>query len=446
MHEDVVVFPRDEGFAAVKEGSREVLADGPDASDLLQKAIDACAGGGQVRLLSGVYPLRAPVFLRDGVRLCGSGRGTTLDVSAVASASAAKGKRVGIVLSKVKGASVANLRITGGDAVDANPRPGERDAEAVGVLLHKCGDCQLEGLLVERIPGYGIWIKDHAFLNRISHCSLAGNRGTQLRFENLFRGPYGDFIPNNVNDCTIYGGGPGVFFRDAILANLVGVSVYQTHGAAFHLTEGSNSVAFTGCRSYQITGDAFVCERSHELSVVGCVFCWHTGSGMILKDSFWGTVTGNEIIDNGSYNPDCTCWKHFFGDTPQRPVLVPAVKITNCHGFNVTANTIFNWGVAPPMADGILEDAASSHNTIVSNNVNYYQGEMADVLGKHSIDAHNLGCPGHPHYGDKQFYMPTTRIQSFDTSLTRGFIRDGFAAPPQVPEDVHKSRISVDDD
>ena len=123
------------------------------------------------------------------------------------------------------------------------------------------------------MPGFGVWLRDHAFLNRVEHCTLAGNLGTQLRMTNLQRGPYGDYIPNQVLGCTIAGGALGVFLQAAIVANFVGVTVYQTHGGAIRVTESSNSVGFTGCRTFQITGDAYVAEDSHEISLTGNVFC-----------------------------------------------------------------------------------------------------------------------------------------------------------------------------
>ena len=43
-------------------------------------------------------------------------------------------------------------------------------------------------------------------------------------------------------------------------------------------------------------------------------------------------------------------------------------------GFNVTGNTIFDWGVCPRLKYGIREDKASFKNVITGNNVNCYEG------------------------------------------------------------------------
>src|SRR6266542_3382251 len=125
--------------------------------------------------------------------------------------------------------------------------------------------------------------------------ALAGNGRANLYLDTLRAGQYGNFVPNLVTNCLIYGGGKGIECHRAIALNIVACAVHQTHGAAYHIHSRSHSVAISGARSYQISGDAVLVEDSHEFSLSGSVLCWHTGHGVAARDACWGTIAGNSV-------------------------------------------------------------------------------------------------------------------------------------------------------
>lgn len=66
----------------------------------------------------------------------------------------------------------------------------------------------------------------------------------------------------------------------------------QTRGPAYLLTDKSNSVLITGCRSFQIEDDAVRVDGSHELTIAG-------------------------LIDSGNVNPGTQDLTTRFDDLPE---------------------------------------------------------------------------------------------------------------------------------
>jgi hypothetical protein len=282
---------------------------------------------------------------------------------------------------------------------------------------------------VARFEEYGIWVRNNAFLCQIRGCSVAGNGVANLYFDNLARGPHGDFVPNLATHCTIYGGGQGIDCSRAIVLNIVGCVVYQTGAAAYHVRNTSNSVVISGCRSFQITGPAVLVEESHEFNLSSNIFCWHTGHGVEVRGCNWGTITGNEIIDSGSYNPGTPDTVTRVTDLPEGVPLHNGIELKHTQGYTVTGNAVFNWPVAPHMEVGIHEGASCVNNTIVGNNVNYYTRAGIVAEGRGTAVATNT-C-----YRDEPYQSPQgvgTTVQSFQRELTDAFVKEmtTWAEPP----------------
>jgi hypothetical protein len=266
---------------------------------------------------------------------------------------------------------------------------------------------------------YGIWLRNNAFLCEISGCSLAGNRGANIYIDHLSRGDFGDFIPNLVTNCIIYGGGKGIDIDRAIVLNIVGCVVYQTKNIAYHVRNTSNSVLITGCRSFQISGPAVAVEDTHEFNLSSNIFCWHTEEGVRMRNCNWGTITGNEIIDTGSYNPGTRDTTTQFSDIVSEIPLFDGISMQNCKGFTVNGNAIFNWPVCPKMNVGIHIDKDCYKVNVVGNNINYYETSGVSSTGREIVMANNVT------YADKPFQSAHeigTTIQSFYPKLTDDFI------------------------
>jgi hypothetical protein len=379
-----------------------------------QKAIELLdPKGGMVNVLSGEYPLESHVHLKDGIKLQGSGPATVLQISPSNETGTA------IVLDGTDAAEVSALKIITLNGTG----PG------VGILLNHCGSCTISDILCAGDMVHGIALRRNSFLCEIRDCKVMGARGSGIMLDSLDRGGRGgDWVPNLVSNCIINSCGEGIECHRSIVANIVACEVYQSSGPAYHIRNTSNSILISGCRSYQIRSDAVVVENSHEINITGNTFCWHEKRGIVLDHVRWGTITGNNLIDNGSINiwpagdvpPDDSGRRPFAIEKPDtlNPPNVPGmVLINSTKGLTVLSNSIFNWPVCPPMDWGIIEDETCSYNIITNNNVNFCLHGAVSSSGKNSIANNNLVYEEKSHQGD-----PGNALQSFDLSLMREHI------------------------
>jgi hypothetical protein len=402
--ESTIVYLDATGCKCVTAVTRETLFESADAAEVIQAAMDACPdAGGTVLLEQGDYDLRAAVKLRSGVHLRGRGRSSRLRLAAE------NADGVGVLCEGINTAVVSDLAVVagGGDA-------------AGGVVLDDCGDCQVRDVTCAGLAGCGIEVRNGSFLSEVRGCRLAGNAEAGIRFHKLKKGRAGDYIANTISDCIIYGGGRGIDCEEAIVVNIVGCTVYQSKDTAYYLHRDTNSVLISGCRTFQITGSAVVVEDSHELNVTGNIFCWHTGHGIVVRGARWGAITGNEVIDTGSYNPGAADQAVALADVADKLTPCDAIRLLDVRGFSVTGNTLFNWPQGTRLAAGVREDNRSRMNLIANNNINYY-GE-ADVVseGRDSVVAGNVGHGDEPHRGSSSYPW----CQSFRTELTDRFIAE----------------------
>jgi hypothetical protein len=393
-------------YTALTDLTREVLHSSPSAGAAIQSAIDTLAGsGGVVTIGRGMFRVAEPIRLASNVDLRGSGRGTRLVVDA------ANESGIGLLGLSVSGVVVADLTVA-----------AEPQHAVAGIVLDACGDCKLHGLFCADFGDYGIWLRNSSFLCEVSGCSLAGNGRANLYLDTLRAGQYGNFIPNLVTNCIIYGGGKGIECHRAIALNIVACSVHQTHGSAYHIHSRSHSVAISGARSYQISGDAVLVEDAHEFSLTGSVLCWHTGHGVAARDACWGTITGNQISDSGSFNPGGPDRSLTFEDLPPELPLHNGIDLRNVRGYQITGNTIFNWSAAPPLSCGVCEDDRSFKNSIIGNSMNFYANAAVQSAGQYSIARDNIAHAERP-YNDMQTVIDAQRnVQSFEPALTERFI------------------------
>jgi hypothetical protein len=404
--ENLIVFGAATGYRVLTEMTRETVYQATRADKAIQWAIDALAKrGGQVALGRGDFPIEESLVLASSVKLCGGGRSSKLRVRAGG---------VGLRVEQRRDVEIQDLSIVaeGGEA-------------KTGLLIDDSGACQVRNVYCAGFARYGIWVRNNTFLCEIRGCTLAGNGepgvGANLYLDHLARGRYGNFVPNLITNCTIYGGGKGIECNRTIVLNIVACVVYQTQGAAYTVRNTSNSVLISGCRSFQITGPAVLVDDSHEFNLSSNIFCWHTEQGVLVRNCNWGTIAGNEVIDTGSYNPGGPDHATQFSELPDDVPQYNGIELLNAQGYSVTGNTVFNWGVCPKMLYGIREDAQSYRNTITGNNVNYY--DEGDVLseGRESIAGHNAGYPDLPYQSGES---AGTSVQSFEAELTARFIRE----------------------
>lgn len=400
--ENYVVYKADRSYIVKGSFSGKKWRSSNSASEAIQYAIDQLSSfGGEVTIGPGNFKLSAPITLASNVVLRGGGRSSRLLVDR------ANTVGVGIECNSIDGAVIIDIAVIAPD----------NGVGKVGIVLNDCGNCEIRSVFCGGFSEYGIWIKENSFLCTVSNCSLAGNEKANIYLDNLGEGRCGNYIPNLITGCTIYGGGKGIECKRAIVVNIVGCVVYQTMDIAYHIHSFSNSVVISGSRTFQITGQAVVVEESHELNVSSNIFCWHTGSGIVVRNSSWGTISANEIIDSGSYNSGAENHSTMKSEVDKDVVLFNGVELLGSRGYTISANTVFNWGVAPKIKIGIFEDAGCCKNIIANNNVNYYEESNIVSLGKESIVSENIGF-------DREAYESHGKpyYQSFVVEATQRFI------------------------
>jgi parallel beta-helix repeat protein len=375
------------------------LASGP-ASAVIQVAIDKLGeGGGAVCLQRGTYTLDRPVRLRDHVTLKGKGRGTKL-----VAADTFTGEAL-IIAEEVLSVEVRDLLFT------ANQEP------SCGVVYDATGDSRITNVTAAGFAFYGFWIRKNSFLCSVESCVAAGCGRAGIFCDRLGEGRYGDYVPTRIANCTVYGGGNGIACSHAIVVNIVGCVVYQTNGYGFYLRDTSNSIVISGCRTFQISNHAVVVEDTHELNITGNIFCWHTGHGVVIHGCSWGTITGNNVIDNGSYNFDCRNFTRTPAELPEDLEQFNGIDISASRGCTVQGNAIFNWACAPRMLYGIREDGECFKNVIANNTVNLFEHAAVLSEGKESIARDNAGHEYPAFEGNDK------NIQTYHRQLTEDFIR-----------------------
>lgn len=390
-----LVLPAEGGFLLLREGTRREVARLDGAAAAIQTAIDAQpAGGGSVRLGQGEYRLERPLRLRPRLRLAGAGRATRL----------LAGDAEGILGEGADGCEVAELAVHGGRR---------------GIVLADCGEALVRDCTVSGCTGHGLVLERHCFLSALRGCSVHACGQAGILLGPLAKGRVGDYLPNSVQHCQTAGGGTGILCDNAVVANLVGCTVLQASGAAYHLRSIANSVLISGCRSFQIEGHALLVEGSQELNCTGNIFCWHTREGILLRDVRWGVVAGNEVIDNGSFNPDAPDQTLRFDALGALPAL-SGIVLENCQGINVSGNTVFNWPQGTRMGTPIREDAAGLANVIQGNYANYYAAAApVEALGRDGLVAHNHGIGPEPHISSSAYPL----IQSFQPERLRAWLQ-----------------------
>lgn len=358
--------------------------------------------GGDIALGPGQFILEKPISLASHIWLKGSGRGTVLHV----------GKSnhigIGILCENLVGVEISNLVLSG----RANPQA------SAGIVLDGCGNCKVMDLLSVGFSGYGLWIRNETMLSEVRGCSFGANQKANIFFDRHRRGKFGDFIPNLVSNCIIFGGGKGIDCLETTVLNIVACVIYQTKDIAIHIRDVSYSVLVTGCRTFQISAPAVLVENTGEINLSSNIFCWHTGDGIIVKNCGWGLITGNEIIDSGSYNPGVKDFTSKIIDVPSNIPLCNGISLFNSRGVNLTGNTIFNWPQARKLHVGIFEDENCHKNAITNNNINYFYEAAIVSKGSDTTVLVNTFDAEHPYDGNPQ----EVYHQSFQPNLTEMFI------------------------
>lgn len=387
-----------------------------DASEAIQWAANQFKNGGVVFLHRGEYIVKQEISIPSYVTIKGSDMSSVLTIAP---------KHATGVAFNIKNKNRVILKDFAIRSVKDN------NGSKTAIIFNDCGDCVIDGLYIVGMKENGILFENNTFLSEVKNCRIAACANSAVLFEDLnAKGRAGDFVPNNISNCIIYQGNYGIVCSNAIVVNISDVTVFQSKNIAFNIIKKSNSVLITGCRTYQIQNDAVVVDDSHEINISSNIFCWTEGNGIILNAVKWGTVSANNVIDNGSINPydpikdgaiATEDFKKKLRSPEDRRSIKSGILLQNTtKGISVTGNAIFNWPATPKMKYGITEDATCENNTITSNNVNFYSVADVSSLGKGTKASDNVGYGDQPYTG--RIGIPG--IQVFNVSLVEKFIND----------------------
>jgi len=386
------------------------------ANEAIQWAAGQLNDGGKIFLHKGNYYLKDEISIPSYVTIKGSGMGSVFIIGS--------DHKTGVGFNII-GKNRVILKDFAINSVKSDNK------SKTGIIFDDCGDCVVDGIYIAGMKENGILFTNETFLSEVTNCRIVACEGSAINFENLAgQGRGGDFVPNNISNCIIYHGNYGITCSNAIVANISDVTVYQSKNVAFYLTKKSNSVLITGCRTYQIQNDAVVVEDSHEINISSNIFCWTEGHGIVLNEVKWGTVSANNVIDNGSINPFDPVKdsmkttgevKRTLRSPNDRKSIKSGIVIENMtQGVTITGNAVFNWPATPKMKYGIVEDTTCGNNNIISNNINFYS--IADVHseGKGTKVMGNVGFGEVPYTGN----IGIAGIQAFNLRLMEDFIND----------------------
>jgi hypothetical protein len=399
--------------------SRQVKGRYADAPTALEAAMTLLPkGGGEIQFGPGTYPFGRAVRLRSYLRLRGQGTGTRLLWEQGATGAAL------LIADEVNQTRIEDLAV-----VARHPS----DSLTAGILLRNCGECVVEDVSVMGAFDHGITLDRDVFLSKLTGCHLGGMRGSGIFLDSLnHSGRGGDFLPNIISECVIFDCEYGIEGNNAIVVNILGCAIFQTRSHGFYLHNISHSILISGCRTFQLGGDAVHLNQAWETNLNGNIFCWHEGHGIVLDNVTWGTISGNNIIDNGSMNlyplvdsstvpkyPDADIWLAIpHGDTlfPDKAGIFMA---NNTRGITITSNAIWNWPLLPPMTYGIEADSSCNHNIVSLNTIDFARDGGILMPGPDNLVRDNM-----EHLGRNYVAPGSDKWQSFDLRLMRDYQRE----------------------
>jgi hypothetical protein len=417
-HASVYEIYRDAENVILREKyTNKILKESTYESELFEYCLDLMGSekGGRLDIGAGEFRIDRSLVAGNNITLSGQGKFTKLIFTG------GLNNEAGVLIKDVLDVEICDLMI-----ISRNQRV------LSGIVVDNSGSCHIRNSKIIGFSEHGVVFRNNTFLSKVEGCEVGGNSVSNIYLEQLAKkGMYGDFLPNTISGNTIVGGGKGIETKRAIVANIIGCTVYQTNDVGIHLHSISNSILVSGCRTFQITGHALLVEDSDELNVSSNIFCWHTGSGIVVRNSAWGTISANEFIDNGSYNPNVLNNTITYEEVAEPYELKDGVVLNNVSGYSVGNNTIFNWGVCPKMSNGIVEDALSYNNIISNNNINYFEKKAVDAKGQNSIVKDNIHRASIPytqlkHEKDKNIDKVSNImiIQSFDRDMIKDYLKN----------------------
>lgn len=411
---DYSIYKKDNLFIAKHETDGTLAIKNKSVDVVLQQLLKNLKDvGGSIELMSGEYPIQQQLVIPSHVTISGKGASTVILIEETANIASA------FYSDSTSKVIIQDLAI--------NAENPEKDHS--GIIFNHVGDGLVNNVSISGMGAYGVWYRDRTFLSEVRGCKISDSGISGIFFQGLrTNSRAGDFVPNLITNCIIYGGNHGIELESSLVTNIVACEVYMTQSVAFYLHDHSNSTLISGCRTFQIQDDAVRVVNSHELNVSGNIFCWHDGHGIVLDNVVWGNVNGNNFIDNGHINivPEDGNYSYWV-EVPDSLNVLDSLKCgiyaTNeTKGISISGNAVFNWGSNAPLKHGIHEDSSCSENIIIGNNINYshFTGVLSE--GANSVESNNISTEEKPYLGD--ISTDNQRFHRYDPGKVQKFIEE----------------------
>jgi len=265
--------------AKVALRDRIQICDGADDHMEIQAALDALpAGGGEVRLLEGIYNVEAAINLDSNQTLRGCGRNTflttaTADLIFLSAVGASGSEKTGIV--------IADLQIDGGTI------------SARGIRFEYVDYSFIQNVYSRRNADTGILL-EYSDFDTISGNTCQENTGgtredgIRLHVSNN----------NTITGNTCQGNGYGIRLRDSNSNNTVtgNTCIGNTDGIQLHTSSG-NTVTGNTCQGNGAVGINLT-NSSDNNTVTGNTCQGSNSHGIILSSSDNNTISGNTCQGN----------------------------------------------------------------------------------------------------------------------------------------------------
>jgi parallel beta-helix repeat protein len=385
----------------------KVLLSDKNMAVVLNKTIEVLEsqGGGKLEISNGIYEIDRPIRVRSDVSVYGSGLATILKFN-----QANKGESV-FIAEGANHISIGDLTLQGIEGI-----------ASTGVIFDDVMMGAIRNVYSRDFGRYGIQLRNNSSMCEVNSCMTSGNDSAGIAITWCYwGGRAGNAVPNLITACKSYGeDGHAFYLWRTVCNNLVGNLAYQCKGHGFYLREQACSNLITGNRVFSGHKNGVYANWAHETAITGNIFCWNKGHGIEFEFVTWGTISGNNIIDNGDVIDYATeGWDNgkFYG----------IYLHTDTKSIQVSGNAIFNWPDGhPPMLDGIYEAEDCKFNNITGNNVQFYSGVPVNINGENSAESNNMGNPG------------------FYTEPWLGKFRPDKPSPMQEVKPLEEARARVD--
>ena len=416
---DYLIYKKDNIFIAKHEIDGTLVIENKSIDIVFQQLLaNLKEAGGSIELMSGEYPITQQLAIPSHVTISGKGTSTIILIEETTKIESA------FYSDSTSKVVIKDLAINAESSTAAGSGTNRS-----GIIFNHVGDGVVENVSISGMGAYGIWYRDRTFLSEVSGCKISDCKESGIFFQGLrSNSRAGDFVPNLITNCIIYGGKYGIELDGSLVTNIIACEVYMTKSVGFYLHNNSNSTLISGCRTFQIQDDAVRVVNSHELNVSSNIFCWHEGHGIVLDNVVWGNVNGNNFIDNGHINikpndGNYSYWVEVSDSLNVFDSLKCGIYATNkTKGISISGNAIFNWGSNPPLKHGIHEDASCSHNVITSNNINYSHLKGVLSEGSDSIENNNISVEDKPFLGNVS--SENQKYHRYDPRKVQKFIEE----------------------